>query len=92
MELIELFQLFLGKHFREGLHAVDAVFEQGLVGIEHLGLRVFGCGLVAAFERFAQCLLCVVLLLAQFLEYGISLRAVGIEGGLLLGSSFLTSS
>jgi hypothetical protein len=51
VELVELVELLRSQDLGEGVHPVDAVFEQCLVGIEDEGFRSFDGCRVSAFER-----------------------------------------
>lgn len=88
VELVELFELFLREDFGECVDSVDAVFEQSLVGFQHLRLRGFDGGLISAFERLSKGLFGSVLVPAQFLEDGVSLGAICVKSGLLFRCHF----
>ena len=85
VELVEFFELLGIQDFGERLHAVDAVLQEGLVGVEHLGLCIVDACRVAAFEGLPQGFFGFVLLLAQVLEDGVALGAAFVECRLLFG-------
>ena len=83
VECVELFKLFGGQDSGKGLHPVDAVLKQSLVGFKNLSLGGIDCLLVAAFKRCTERLFGFVLLLAEFPENGITFSAASFNSGLL---------
>ncbi len=83
VECVELFKLFGGQDSGKGLHPVDAVLKQSLVGFENQSLGGVDVCIISAFKGGAQGLFGFVLLLAEFPENGITFSAASFNSGLL---------